>query len=164
MGTFPVSRTYRLTSASPEQTRFIGQLVGSILAAGDCLALSGPLGAGKTQFVKGLAAGLGVPDDEPVTSPSFVLVREYAGRLRLFHVDAYRLGGSAELWSLGLEEILEEPDAVVAIEWADRVAEAVPRQACWIGFEHAGVNARRITFRWEVPGRLTGLRARLRNA
>jgi len=145
------------TTRSPAQTFALGQALGQILRTGDCLALSGPLGSGKTQFVKGLAAGLGLPDDDLVTSPTFVLVRQYAGRLKLYHIDAYRLRDSAELLALGLEEMLEEPAAVVAVEWADRVVQAVPDRACWIEIEHRGPRCRRVHLSWPEAGRLAGL-------
>jgi tRNA threonylcarbamoyladenosine biosynthesis protein TsaE len=131
-------------SHSEEQTRDVGRRLAERLRGSEFVALSGPLGAGKTQFVKGLAAGLGVPPDEPVVSPTFVLVREYAGRLKLYHIDAYRLRDAAELAALGVEEMRQAADAVVVVEWADRVAEGVPADALWIEFEHVGPGERRI--------------------
>ena len=108
-----------LQSESGDATRQLGVLVGSALAGGVVIELCGPLGAGKTQFAKGLAVGLGVDAAEPIVSPTFVLVREYRGRVRFCHCDAYRLGSAEELLELGLEEMVAE-SAVVAIEWADR--------------------------------------------
>ncbi len=151
----------RYTSSSPEETLAVGQAIGAILREGDFLALSGSLGAGKTQLIKGIAAGLGVPPEEPVVSPTFVLIREYAGRLKLYHVDAYRLSGAAELLALGLEEMLAEPGAVVAIEWADRAPEALPAHACRIDLEHAGPSSRRLCVRWDATSRLAEVRAHL---
>ncbi len=107
-------------SRSPEQTRAVGAALGSVLGrmgpAGMVVALSGPLGAGKTCFVQGLASGLGVRG--AVRSPTFVLVHEHRGAIPLYHVDLYRLT-SHDLDTLGLEEILDGP-GVTAIEWADR--------------------------------------------
>jgi len=97
--------TLTWTSRSTAETFAFGQALGGLLQSGDFVALTGQLGAGKTHLVKGLAVGLGVPADEPVVSPTFVLVREYIGRLKLYHIDAYRLGGAAELFALGLEEM-----------------------------------------------------------
>ena len=145
-----MSDVFHWYSRSPEQTRRFGREVGRLLRAGDLVALSGPLGAGKTQLVKGIAVGLAVPEDEPVLSPTFVLVREYAGRLRLYHLDAYRLSGAEDLLALGLEELLEEPETAVVIEWADRVAQALPAGAWWIELSHAGAQERELTIR--VPG------------
>lgn len=138
---------------SPQETFALGQALGQVLRGGDFLALTGPLGAGKTHLVKGIAAGLGVLDDEPVVSPTFVLIREYRGRLKLYHIDAYRLHGPAELLSLGLDEIIAEPDAVTALEWADRVTGAIPAGACWIELEHLGRRVRRVCVRWDEPQR-----------
>jgi tRNA threonylcarbamoyladenosine biosynthesis protein TsaE len=140
--------TLIIESAGPDRTSEIGRAVGEMLRGGEVLGLSGPLGAGKTQFAKGLALGIGVPHNEPVVSPTFVLIREYAGRLRLYHIDAYRLSGPAELLALGFEELTAQEDAVVAIEWADRVAAAMPATAIHIEFEHAGPNERRLVLSW----------------
>ncbi len=132
----------------PAETFALGRTLGRLLEAGDFAALSGALGAGKTQFIKGLAAGLGVAPDEPVVSPTFVLVREYVGRLKLYHIDAYRLAAADELLALGLTDMLAEPAAVVAVEWADRVPLAIPNSACHIDLEHAGPTDRRICIAW----------------
>ncbi len=133
------------TTGTPEETIALGAALGGVLAGGEFVALTGPLGAGKTQFVKGLARGLGVPDDEPIISPTFVLVREYAGRLRLFHLDLYRLRGDIELADLGVDEMLHSGEAVVAAEWADRAPAATPTEAWRIAFEHAGADRRSIS-------------------
>jgi tRNA threonylcarbamoyladenosine biosynthesis protein TsaE len=112
-------------SRSPDETRAAGAAVGRVLvrtgAAGAVIGLSGPLGAGKTCFVQGLASGLGARG--PVRSPTFVLVHEYRGAIPLYHVDLYRLA-SQDLDTLGLEEILDGP-GVAAIEWADRAGAGV---------------------------------------
>lgn len=113
--------THELHTASPAETFRIGAALGRILTGGELIALDGPLGAGKTQFTKGLAVGAGVPPQEPIVSPTFVLVREYAGRLRLFHMDAYRLQSADDLHNLGFDE-LRQPGTVVVVEWAERVA------------------------------------------
>lgn len=130
-----MSAAVEIVSDSVGQTRSLGERLGRRLRAGDVVALCGPLGAGKTELVKGLARGLDVPDDEPVVSPTFVLIREYAGRLPLVHCDAYRVRSAAELWDAGLGERLEAGDAVVAIEWADRVEALLPAEAIRIGIE-----------------------------
>jgi tRNA threonylcarbamoyladenosine biosynthesis protein TsaE len=108
-------------SNSPAETEALGERWGRAAQAGLVLALSGDLGAGKTQLVKGLAHGLGVT--ARVHSPTFTLVNEYAGgRLRLFHLDLYRLETPAQLRSAGVEEYLQ-PDGVAVIEWAERLGE-----------------------------------------
>lgn len=143
-------------SHSPEETFEIGRRLGRVLAAGDVLALSGPLGAGKTHFIKGVAAGLGVDPSEPLVSPTFVLVREYAGRLRLVHCDAYRLAGAEEFEALGLEEQRAAGDAVLAVEWADRVAAALPADRMEIELAHEGASARRLRLRHPAGERFAG--------
>jgi tRNA threonylcarbamoyladenosine biosynthesis protein TsaE len=106
-----------------EQTVALGRKVGEQLAGGEILLLDGPLGAGKTVFVKGLAAALGI-DSEEVTSPSFTLVNPHAGRLPLFHIDLYRLDeGVAAANAVDLEEVLSDERAVVVIEWAARLGQ-----------------------------------------
>jgi tRNA threonylcarbamoyladenosine biosynthesis protein TsaE len=131
-------------TTSPEQTAALGRLIGATLPPGTLLALEGPLGAGKTHFVKGVALGLGVPREEPVVSPTFVLVREYEGDATLYHIDAYRLGDAEELRDLGLDEMLADPRGVVALEWADRTPEALPESTIRLAFEHVAPSERRI--------------------
>lgn len=107
-----------LISHSPAETAALGERWGRTAACGLVIALSGDLGAGKTEFVKGLARGLGVT--ARVHSPTFTLVNEYdGGRLRLFHLDLYRLETPEQIHQAGLEEFLE-PDGVAVIEWAER--------------------------------------------
>ncbi len=110
------------TSRGEGETFALGERVGRALAGGEVLLLDGPLGAGKTVFVKGLAAGLGIDVDE-VTSPSFTLVNRYdGGRLTLYHLDLYRLPeGAAAAHAVDLEELLADVRAVVVVEWAERM-------------------------------------------
>ncbi|HXE41449.1 MAG TPA: tRNA (adenosine(37)-N6)-threonylcarbamoyltransferase complex ATPase subunit type 1 TsaE [Candidatus Baltobacteraceae bacterium] len=108
-------------SHSPAETESLGAQFGSTAQKGMVIALSGELGAGKTQFVKGLARGLGI--SARVHSPTFTLVNEYVGgRLKLFHLDLYRLETSQQIASAGIEEFLQ-PDGVSVIEWAERLAD-----------------------------------------
>ena len=121
----------------------------------------GPLGSGKTQLVKGIAAGNGVEDVRKVTSPTFTLVHEYEGRLTLYHVDVYRLSGPNELEALGFEEFAR-PDSAVVIEWADRVRPMVPEDALWIELISTGLTDRTLSFEAtgpEATGCLQALRA-----
>lgn len=109
----------RLTSRSPAETRRLGRRVGECTQPGDVICLEGPLGAGKTVFVQGVAAGLDAV--QPVTSPSFVIAHEYRGRLPLYHIDLYRLAPS-QAADLGLEQYLEG-GGVTIVEWAERLPE-----------------------------------------
>jgi tRNA threonylcarbamoyladenosine biosynthesis protein TsaE len=129
-------------SGSPAETERAGARVAEKVKAGDVLALVGDLGAGKTQFVKGLVRGLG--SNEAVTSPTFTLLHEYRdGRLPIYHFDFYRIENLTALWAIGFEETVFG-DGVSVIEWADRFGEAIPLQARWIKFEIASENQRRI--------------------
>ncbi len=110
-------------STSAEETRRIGRELVQRLRPGDCLALIGELGAGKTTLVQGIAEGLAIK--ESVISPSFVLVREYQGRIPLYHFDAYRVRSPQELLEIGLDDyVLSE--GIVAIEWGDKVKKFLP--------------------------------------
>jgi tRNA threonylcarbamoyladenosine biosynthesis protein TsaE len=113
----------RLRSPDEATTKAIGAALAGLLRPGDVVGLTGDLGAGKTRLVQGAAAALGVAG--PVVSPTFMLVREYDGDPPVHHVDAYRLSGPTELEDLGLEEVFAD-DAVVFVEWADRVDAALP--------------------------------------
>jgi tRNA threonylcarbamoyladenosine biosynthesis protein TsaE len=113
----------RTLTKSVDDTRALAAEVAPLLRAGDLLVLVGDLGSGKTAFVQGLARGLGVT--EPVTSPAFVLVRTYSGRLPLTHVDVYRLDHLQEVFDLGLPELVDER-GVAAIEWGDVVLPTLP--------------------------------------
>jgi tRNA threonylcarbamoyladenosine biosynthesis protein TsaE len=141
--------TGRFRTSSPEETEALGRRVGEGIDAPTVLLLAGDLGAGKTLFTRGLAAGLGIDADE-VSSPTFALVNRYeGGRLPLYHLDLYRLDRGAAIYDLGLEEILDER-AVVAVEWPDRlVGFPVPR-VYLVEIEYAGDEAREITIEpWE---------------
>lgn len=109
------------TLPTPEATHALGQALGRTARRGDCLLLSGDLGAGKTSLAQGIAAGLGIT--EPVTSPTFTLLNEYAGKLKLAHIDLYRLT-APEIVSMGLAETWLEPRGVCVIEWPERLEAA----------------------------------------
>lgn len=108
-------------SSSPQETFNYGYQLGARLEGGEILLLSGPLGAGKTIFVKGICTALGIAEED-VTSPSFTLVNPYAGRLQLYHLDLYRLDeGASAAHAVDLDELLSDERAVIVIEWAERM-------------------------------------------
>ena len=135
--------TVTFVSRSPEETAAVGRRIGEACGPGTLLALDGDLGAGKTRFVKGLAAGLGAAREEEVTSPTFVLMNLYRGRLDLAHFDLYRLE-AVDLTSLGFHDYRE--GGVIALEWADKVDEKLLGDHLRVAFEVAGETSRRLVF------------------
>ena len=130
-------------SNSPAETEAFGRRLAEGESAGSVLALKGELGSGKTQFVKGVVAGLG--SKAPATSPTFTIVHEYAGgRLPVYHFDFFRLHDYQSVARLGLDDYFFG-DGVSVIEWADRFPELIPDHARWISFEIKSENARKIT-------------------
>jgi tRNA threonylcarbamoyladenosine biosynthesis protein TsaE len=132
-----------LVSASAAETRRLGERCGRRLQSSLVICLIGDLGSGKTVFVQGLARGLDVPADYAVTSPSFTLINEYPGRLKLFHIDLYRLSAEADLDDLGLVEILHG-EGVAAVEWADKLSDAAVAERLEIRFEFGDDDRRRL--------------------
>jgi len=128
-------------SRSAEETQALGERLGSRLGRGDVVACVGALGAGKTCFLQGLARGLGVTAD--VTSPTFVLVNQYTGRVPVFHVDAYRTGSLTELVDLGLEEMLHG-EGVTIVEWADKLLPLLPPRTVTVTITGLGDETREI--------------------
>ena len=137
-------------TTSVEATHVHGEALGRSLMGGAAIGIVGPLGAGKTHLVKGIAAGNGTVDSRKVTSPTFTLIHEYPGRLRLYHVDAYRLRGPSELIALGFDE-LAAADSVVAVEWADRVRPAMPTDTLWIQIAPIAETGRCLAFHADGP-------------
>lgn len=133
-----------ITTVSPEATRAFGRRIGQALHSGACIGLVGPLGSGKTELVKGIAAGAGVPNDVTVNSPTFVIINQYPGRVSIYHVDAYRLSGSEELEAIGFAEMLASGGTVI-VEWADRVTSVMPVDCVTVRMEHVARTSRRIT-------------------
>ena len=113
----------RIALQNLDATRAFGRLLGAKLEAGDTLALSGDLGAGKTTLTQAIAEGMGI--EAEVSSPTYALIHEYPGRISLFHADPYRLENAADALSFGFEEYFER-SGVVVVEWAERVAALLP--------------------------------------
>ena len=136
-------------TTSVDDTRALAAGVASLAAPGDLVILAGDLGTGKTAFAQGFAQGLGV--DEPVTSPAFILVRTYEGRLPMVHLDVYRLDTMQELVDLGIAELLDE-GAVTLIEWGDAVAPGLPADFLEVRLEPgAGADDRQLSIRSVGP-------------
>ena len=125
--------TYEIRTTSAEETQAWGERLARLLPPGAVIGLQGELGAGKTCFVKGLAAGLGIDEGE-VSSPTFTLIAEhYRGRVPLYHVDLYRLEGPEQVWELGLDELCR--DGVLVVEWPERAPEVLPEEHLLVRFE-----------------------------
>jgi tRNA threonylcarbamoyladenosine biosynthesis protein TsaE len=125
-------------------TQRLGLSLAKLLFPGSVVALCGPLGAGKTQLVRAVAVGLGVADDRLISSPTFVLVQEYYGRLPIYHFDAYRLSSAADFVDLGAWEYFAS-GGVCLIEWADRVRHCLPDTHLQIVFTVLGEDVRQVT-------------------
>jgi tRNA threonylcarbamoyladenosine biosynthesis protein TsaE len=138
-----VESALEIVTRAPEETFALGQALGRRLEAGDLVTLSGELGAGKTALAQGVAAGLGVT--EPVSSPTFALVHEYRGRMRVWHLDVYRLRGPAELADLCWEDLLQG-EGVLLVEWPERIREALPPERLDLALEYVDETRRRIAF------------------
>ncbi|TYP93919.1 tRNA threonylcarbamoyladenosine biosynthesis protein TsaE [Fodinibius salinus] len=118
---------------SPEQTVELGTTLAANFEAGDIICLKGPLGAGKTHFVKGLADGLGISPEE-VQSPTYTLIHEHEGKLPLYHFDCYRMDSPREALEIGAEEYFYG-SGICVIEWPERIASLIPAEATWVTIE-----------------------------
>jgi len=143
MGKKVVIQTHRAS-----ETVRIGKSIGSRLLPGDVVALVGELGAGKTQFIKGLAAGVGIGKPAYISSPSFKLINEYPGKITLYHIDLFRLEGEKEAEELGLEDYFQGR-GITAIEWADKISSLLPEEILWIEIHYTGENTRSL----EISGK-----------
>jgi tRNA threonylcarbamoyladenosine biosynthesis protein TsaE len=130
-----------LQSKSTSETIRIGKEIGGFLLAGDVVALAGELGTGKTQFIKGLAEGVGVGKSTYISSPSFTLINEYPGKVPFYHIDMFRLTSEKEAEGLGLEEYFQG-NGITAIEWADRIPSLLPEELLWVKIHYTGENTR----------------------
>ena len=136
-----------ITTESAEQTIELGAAIGRQLKGGEVIALVGPLGSGKTHLIKGIAAGTGAKDRKEVNSPTFVIINEYHGRLSIYHIDAYRIGSTAEFEMLGFDDLLN-PESIVVLEWADKVEDVIAEtRPIRIELRHKGRNRRSIEIR-----------------
>lgn len=144
------TREKRFRTRSVAGTLAIGQTIAEILLpAPKLVVLRGEVGAGKTTLVKGIAASLGAATEEDVTSPTFTLVHEYAGpKVRVFHLDLYRLETEKELATLGIEEMISEPNALVLVEWGERFESIVAQADAEIAMEHGEGDERLMLVRW----------------
>lgn len=131
-----------------EETYKIGELIGALVNSGDIICLIGDLGTGKTHLTKGIAKGLGI--NEHVTSPTFTIVNEYTGRLKLYHFDVYRVNDPEEIEAIGFDEYIFS-DAVSIIEWANYIEELIPPNNLTITIEklpELGDNYRKINMEY----------------
>ncbi len=140
----------KYTTTSDKQTFALGKKFATTLKGGEVIALDGELGAGKTVFVKGLAAGLGI--SATVHSPTFILTKPYTvkknkGVTVLLHIDAYRLKDAAQLEGIGIEDYIHEPTCVIVIEWAERVKTLLPKKHIRIILQSIAQNKRIITIK-----------------
>ncbi len=134
-----------LVCRTEAETRRLARLLGSVIRSPILILLEGELGSGKTCFAQGLARGLGVPEAVPVTSPSYTIVNEYPARLTYIHIDLYRIGpGDGD--DIGVDELFDR-NAVIAVEWAERLEGYAFGDRLWIRFDPGDDEARRISFR-----------------
>jgi tRNA threonylcarbamoyladenosine biosynthesis protein TsaE len=145
----PILLERRVVSGDAAATRELGARLAGAARAGDLICLRGELGAGKTQLAKGFGAGLGVTDT--ISSPSFILMAEYAGRLPLFHVDLYRLADASDVLGGGLLDE-RQADGVTLVEWPERMGAILPAARLDISIEGTGDEPRAITLRAGEPG------------
>lgn len=138
----------RFLTRSKEETEALGFAIGKTLPPNSILCLFGDLGAGKTTFVKGVAAGLGI-DPGQVNSPTFVILNMYKGEKTLYHFDLYRLGEPDEFLSMGFEEYLFA-GGICCIEWSERIAGLIPADAIQLHFNHIGEGQREVLL---IPGK-----------
>lgn len=145
-----------VTTTSPDETRALAARIAAVVEPGDVLLLAGDLGAGKTTFTQGFGRALGVEDQ--ITSPTFTLMHEYQGRLRLLHIDVYRLDSLQEVVDLGIEELLDD-DGVALVEWGDVAAPALPAEHLAVRIEYGGDDDEARTFTLTPAGPAWAARA-----
>ena len=146
-----------LVTNSPDQTMEMAARFAKLCRPNDVIGLQGTLGAGKTCFVKGMALGLGVRDERAVTSPTFVLLREYRGTPKLYHFDAYRLEDARQMEEIGCHEIFES-GGISVVEWANHVSSCLPPEHFLITIRVGGPSRREFLLTACGPGPLSRLR------
>ena len=138
----------RIECPSEDATERVGEIIAEVVPCPTCVTLEGELGAGKTRFARGLARGLGL-DPDSISSPTFVIHVEHRGEKgdspTFSHLDAYRIGGEEELEPIGFDEIITDPERLVAIEWASRIADHLPTDRIDVRIDHRGVRERAVT-------------------
>lgn len=148
--------TGQFVTHSAEETFELAYSIGETLDDSTVFLLQGDLGAGKTVFAKGIAAGLDI-DPAEVNSPTFTLVNVHNGRLKLYHLDLYRLAGNAdEVYELGLSELISEPQTVVLIEWPERLSSFSLPTLYHVRIDDGGEDARQITIQLHNPSNIQG--------
>ena len=138
------SSQFQITTRTVQETQKLGKTIGQWIKLPLVIGLSGDLGSGKTAFVQGLAEGLEVPDEYYITSPTFTLVNEYPGRFPLIHIDLYRRDGIHDFEDIGLDELMYD-QAVIAIEWAEKMSHQLPDDHLAMTFEITNDNGRKIS-------------------
>lgn len=138
-----MTRALCVESHAPESSLALGCAIGKRLKCGDVVALWGELGAGKTWLTQGIARGLGIPAETPITSPTFTIINEYEGRLRLYHMDGYRIGDPEEMETLPWREALFG-HGVAVVEWPERLGSSLPAARLDIFLEILGPTSRRL--------------------
>lgn len=128
---------------SAEETIAAGEKLARTLKPGDVVALSGELGSGKTTFTKGIGKGLGVKDARHINSPTFVLIKEYDGKVPLYHLDLYRLDNIKDIENIGVEEYIYG-DGIAVIEWSEKIKEILPKRHIWVRFKIKAENKREV--------------------
>ncbi|MGQ0506852.1 MAG: tRNA (adenosine(37)-N6)-threonylcarbamoyltransferase complex ATPase subunit type 1 TsaE [Myxococcaceae bacterium] len=151
------ARDRTLDTFSAEETHVLGEKLGRLLQPGDFVGLMGELGAGKTQFARGVASGAQVPKEQ-VASPTFAIIYPYDGRIRLYHADLYRLGDADELYATGFYDLVGS-DGALLVEWVDRIAHACPEEHLRIELSTIDDNRRRFRIRAVGPRPVTLLEA-----
>jgi len=139
-----ISKKIGAVTQSVDETRKLGQTIGTLIKHPLVIALTGDLGSGKTAFVQGLASGLEVPAEYYITSPTFTLINEYPGRYPLVHVDLYRLQDIHDFEDLGLDD-LRYDQAVLSIEWADKLSDGLPAEHLAITMEIIDADSRKLS-------------------